>query len=193
MKYLFGFAVLLLSGCAVLRPAPTPAPPLLSPAGYGSPKTLQQQVKITHGDQTRVYTALVDLKPDSVTMIWFGPLGARLFSLRWDGHSLRSEGPARLPSALSPAWLLADVQTVYAPLPELQALLARSDWEVAQPRPDTRTLTRDGDVQLEVAYTPAAAAGNEVTIRHVPWGLAIHIVSRPVSTADHSSHVAPKK
>lgn len=184
MWRLASLAVLLLGGCALLRPAPPSAPPLLPPQAYASSRTLWQQVRVTRNDKTRLFSSLLKIRPDATTLIWFGPMGTRLLDIQWDGASLHTRGPAKLPSALSPAWLMADVQMVYAPMPALQAALAHSGWQVSQAGPHGRTLSRDGDLQVRVTMTSTAQGDEEVTIQHIPWNMTITIRSRPVAAAD---------
>lgn len=192
MRRLASLAVLLLGGCALLRPAPPSPPPLLPPQAYASSKTLWQQVKVTRNGKTSLFSSLLKIRPDTTTLIWFGPLGTRLLDIQWDGASLHTRGPATLPSALSPAWLMADVQTVYAPVPALQAALAPSGWQVSRSGPHDRTLSRDGDLQVRVTTTSTAQGDEEVTIQHIPWDMTITIRSRPVAAADRTARSAQR-
>lgn len=170
-----------LAGCAQLRPAPPPGPPpLMAPRAYGRQQTLRQQVTITHEGKTRQFTTLVQIKPRLVRIIWFGTMGARLFSIQWDGTSMCIKAPEGLPGALSPAWLLADVQAVYAPLPALHKALARSGWQVIQSASGERLLQLHGQTQVRVDYAHPGSAMGTVRVSHPNLGLRINIDSKPL-------------
>lgn len=150
----------------------------MAPRAYGRQRTLRQQIKITHGGKTHEFTTLVQFQPGLVRIIWFGAMGARLFTIRWDGTSMCIKAPGRLPGALSPAWLLADVQTVYAPLPALRKVLAHSGWRVVQPEADERLLRLHGQIRVRVDYAKPGSVLGRVRVSHPDLGLRIRIDSK---------------
>ncbi len=174
------FLVCALSGCALLRPAPPPGPPpLTAPKAFGKILVLRQQVEIQHKNKTRKFNTLLQIKPDKVTTIWFGTLGARLFSIAWDGRSLCVKSPGgHLPGALSPAWLLADIQAVYAPLPALQRALTRSGWQIAQTHEGERVLAFKGEKKVAIEYAQPGSVSGKVIVQHSGLDLRITIHSK---------------
>lgn len=181
---LVGLCLCALSGCALLRPAPMPqSPPLLPPPAYGKPRLLRQQVSLRFHGKTREYTTVMQLQPHLLRLIWFGTLGARLFSIQWDGTSLCIKAPGgRLPGALSPAWLLADVQSTFAPLPALKRALAQTGWRVRRPRPGERLLAWHGQDRVRVIYARPGSVLGTVTVKHPGMGLQITIDSKPLGS-----------
>jgi hypothetical protein len=149
---LFVLVALALSACSPM-PAhgPGPSMPLLTPASLGASRSAQ----VLHGaigKRDVTFQCLVDASPERVTLVGLSAQGLRWFTLRYDGTTLESEVNLQSSESPDPKRVLADLQLALWPLGALQEALAGTEWNVAEPTPETRWLRRDGRLVAEVNH-----------------------------------------
>lgn len=175
--------LLVLGGCAGLFPAPPPvavaAPsfPLLSPASYGRSASFEQLLYAAHGDQEASLQCLVTISPERIVVIGLTAMGQRVFSLDYDGSTLRAERSAFAPDRVQPQRILADLQFALWPLPALETALAGSPWRVSEPRPGLRRL-RHGPVLVAELHR---AGAERFWLSQLRDGYALEIQQREVA------------
>lgn len=122
-------ALLLLGACTTLvAPKPVQLPqPRLAPDAMGTVISLEQRLTVERAPvgrpmTTRSLDTLLEIDALSLRMVAFA-LGQRVLTLNWDGVNLVSERHALLPTEVDAAYVLRDVQWMYAPLQALRATL----------------------------------------------------------------------
>ncbi len=126
---------LLVSGCAatpVVQPLQLPQPHL-SPRAMGATLSLAQRLTVERAPQgrpvaTRSLDALLEVDANSLRLAAFA-LGRRVLTLSWDGNALTSERHPLLPAEIDAAYVLRDVQWMYAPTVSLRKVLP-SGWQL---------------------------------------------------------------
>jgi len=142
----------LLAGCALLRPAPPPALPLLPPQALGVARASQQVLHVAYGKRQLTLQCALQATAQQDTLVAVGPFGQRLFTLRYDGDGLKADVSPYLPDTLPPRQVLADVQLALWPLTAWQTRLAGSGWRLTAPQPGVRRLRYQGRLVAEVYY-----------------------------------------
>ena len=126
--------VLFLGACAapVVRPLQIPQP-RLSPQAMGAEVSVAQRLTLVRAPQgrpvqTRSLETLLEIDATSLRMASFA-LGQRVMTLTWDGSVLTSERHPLLPAEVDAAYVLRDIQWMYAPLETLRRALP-PDWQL---------------------------------------------------------------
>lgn len=152
------FLLLLLSSCSHLQPDDGTRAHLTrdtrivlpSPA-LETPLNRHQLLRVETGDLRESFQVLLEASGEQVELVALSPVGARLFSLRYDGERIDTEQLAlddRLPP---PAQILADVMLAYWPVASWQDSLPAS-WTLADE--GLQRLLRDasGSRIVEIQY-----------------------------------------
>lgn len=102
---------------------------LLSPASFGEHVILTQLVNIRYTQQGEAQSQELlfysEIGPEAVDVAGLLPDGTRLFSFRYDGNALHTEGRPEILGRLDPQYLLADMQIALWPYAEVRASLAQ--------------------------------------------------------------------
>ncbi|MGH8506126.1 MAG: DUF3261 domain-containing protein [Stenotrophobium sp.] len=181
-------ASLMLSGCALLRPSPAPAPdadarPILSAETLGGSQLARQVVSAAFADQAATLQCVVDVTPEHMTLVALNAMGLRLFSVVVAGGKTLAERSPGVPAAIQPERILADIQLAYWPLAALQTAYAGTRWSVSEPVAGTRRLLHDGRLAEEVHY--AQPGGNRwqgrLWLANFAQGYSLSVDSQPMS------------
>jgi hypothetical protein len=152
-------ALMLLGACAapvVSQHVELPQP-RLSPDAMGTVVSLEQRLTIERAPDgrpmtTRSLDTLLEIDSQSVRMAAFA-LGQRVLTLNWDGINLVSERNPLLPAEVDAAYVLRDVQWMYAPLQALRTVLPPG-WLLEEVGGE-RVLRHDGVPVLLIQYDSA--------------------------------------
>lgn len=123
-------AVLLLSGCAALRPeghAPLPGGGWwkpLSPALLGRDFSAVQRVDGEFAGRPALFLFYLEVEGERLSLVATTPDGTQLFSLVQQGESVKVEPSPLLPRQWRPAAVLMDLQLAYWPAAAVAANLA---------------------------------------------------------------------
>ena len=148
-------AALIVSACATTVAPPLQLPqPRLTPQAMGVTVSLAQRLTIERAPAGRPVAArsldtLLEIDASSVRLAAFA-LGQRVMTLTWDGTALTSERHALLPAEVDAAYVLRDVQWMYAPLDALRKVLP-AGWQLDE-RGDERTLSHGATPILLIRY-----------------------------------------
>src|SRR6476646_7254747 len=121
-------ALLLLGGCAATVTPQLQLPqPRLAPAAMRISASLEQRLTVERTPvgrpvATRSLDTLLEIDAMGLRMAAFA-LGQRVLTLAWDGRNLVSERHPLLPAEVDAAYVLRDIQWMYAPLQALQSVL----------------------------------------------------------------------
>lgn len=139
--------VLMLAGCATLRPRPAEFPALaIAPALLPSLQ-LSQQLRFIRGDDTHRFEALLEIDASELRLAAFAAQ-QEAFRLRWDGRQVDAAQADWLPAAFRPQWVLNDLLLLLAPLDALRAQLP-AHWTLQQ-EGERRRLRWQGELVLSL-------------------------------------------
>ena len=172
-------AALLLSGCAALPAAKTPAPtfPLLAPATLGTSRSVQQILHVAYGDQEATLNAVLTATPGHLQVIALNAMGLRLFTVDYDAAGLKAERMPGLPEQIDPARVLADLQLAFWPLAALQTAAQGTDWQISEPYFGTRRLKRAGRLIAEVHYADNHPWRGRLWLANYEFGYSLAVES----------------
>ncbi len=126
--------VLLLGACATpVVPTVQLPQPRLAPQAMGAVVSVAQRLTLVRSPegrpvQTRSLDTLLEIDASSLRLAAFA-LGQRVMTLKWDGSALTSERHPLLPAEVDAAFVLRDIQWMYAPLEALRSVLP-AGWQV---------------------------------------------------------------
>lgn len=159
---------------------------LLPPASFGQHLILTQVVTIGYQRQEQQLLFYSEVSASAIDIAGLLPDGTRLFSIRYDGVSLQSEGSTDILQRLDPRYLLADMQIALWPLTEVRSSFAASNvcfatgsCELVETGDQlTRTLSKDGNVVVAVHYSGVPHHGAMTNYQHRgrSYGLRIETV-----------------
>ena len=128
-------AALLVSACATPTAAPTLQlpQPRLTPQAMGVNLSVAQRLTVERAPAdrpiaTRSLDTLLEIDTSSLRLAAFA-LGQRVLTLSWDGSTLTGERHPLLPAEVDAAYVLRDVQWMYAPVEALRQVLP-SGWQL---------------------------------------------------------------
>jgi hypothetical protein len=170
---------LTLGACASISGRPTPGAtlPLLPPASLGATHVAQQVLHVAFGAQDATINVVLTVSPQQLQVIGLNAVGMRLFTLEYDGATLKAERAPGLPEQVDPARILADLQLAYWPLPALQAAAQGSDWQITEPYAGTRRLRRGGRLIAEVHYADRTPWEGRVWLANYEVGYSLAVQS----------------
>ncbi len=133
---------------------------LLPPAGFGQSLVLTQAATLEFGDEQHDLLFYTEITPQNISLVGTLPNGTRLFSIIYDGQTVRSDGNQDLLARLAPEYFLADLQLAQWPFADLAQTLAASNpcfrsgacviFESADQL--QRALSRDGEIIIDIRY-----------------------------------------
>lgn len=165
-----------------MRPAPEGAAafPLLSPQSLGRSVERQQSLRLAIRDTNASFRCVVTVDAQEVVVIGLTALGARAFTLSYDGSRIDSQTTIADERAPDPRQILTDLQLAYWPLAQLQAATAGTAWEVSEPQEGLRRVLHAGRLHAEVHYQDAAPWNGRLWLVNFPLGYSLDIESRPL-------------
>ena len=147
--------VLLISACAtpVVQTVQIPQP-RLAPQAMGAVISVAQRLTLVRAPegrpvQTRSLETLLEIDATSLRLAAFA-LGQRVMTLKWDGSALTSERHPMLPAEVDAAFVLRDIQWMYAPLEALRSVLPPG-WQL-EDRGQQRVLSHAAAPVLLIQY-----------------------------------------
>lgn len=156
---------------------------LLSPGSLGQQVILTQVVTLSYEDESQQLLFFSEVSAQAVTIAGLLPDGSRLFSIHYDGVSLRSEGNGDVLERLDPHYLLADMQMALWPLAAVRGSLASANGcfasgtckllETVDQR--QRTLSREGDIIVDIRYQDIPAYRATLAYEHRARGYSLQI------------------
>ena len=172
-SWLLAIAVLAACGNAP-RPQADRLTLALSPASFGRALSLQQQVHVEYVDRTVDFDAVLDITPDSLTLVGMA-LGQRMLTLRYDGVALHETRHPLLPHDVRGADILTDMQMALWPGDAVRAALP-SGWTLSDS--DTlRTVFKDAEPQVTIVYDGVPRWAARVTMRNLRYDYRLVIRS----------------
>ncbi len=125
----------LLTGCAVLITEPPksndvvmPLAPPIAPA-----RRVVQQITAQWAAKKATMLCVLELDKQHIAMAGLSNEGLSLFNLSYNGKTLTVDKSLLLPDAVTPEYIIADLQLVYWPVAELQKILP-SPWRLVETR-----------------------------------------------------------
>ncbi len=160
MRHLIAVCLLLIVGaCAAPVVQTTPIPqPRLTPQAMGMVVSVAQRLTLVRAPegrpvQTRSMDTLLEIDGSSLRLAALA-LGQRVMTLTWDGKRLASERHPMLPAEVDAAYVLRDIQWMYAPLEALRNTLP-ADWKL-EDSAGQRVLSHGGQPVLLIHYEGAS-------------------------------------
>ena len=122
----------------------------LPPSAFPVPLSLQQQVKVEQGGRTVDFDAVLDVSPDAVTLVGMA-FSQRVFTLRYDGTTLRETRSAMLPREVQAGDVLSDMQLALWPADAVRSALPQG-WTLSETATE-RVLSQADTVRTSISYT----------------------------------------
>lgn len=170
---------LMLPACSVLSPRiDSSATPLLAPSTLGGERSALQVLHGAFGEHELAFQCVVDANAQQVTLVGLSAQGQRLFSLSYDGRTLKIDSGPQAPAQLDPQRVLADLQLALWPLAALQDAFKGSAWQVSEPAPATRRLAREGRLVAEVHYASADPWRGRLWLSNFELGYSLAVESQ---------------
>lgn len=170
--------VLLVTGCAALRPYPgDPGKFLLPPSEAGFEGTLPQRVTLRQPNGQEI-DALVsaEVGPKEVRLAVLSPMGMRVLGLIWNGRTLVEERAENVPKELPATTILRDLQLACWPEESVRAALP-SGWVLESSETERRIFTA-GKPGLVIRFGPQRLKG---PIEFVNEAVGYSLVVTPLS------------
>jgi uncharacterized protein YbdZ (MbtH family) len=146
----------------------------LSPASFGRTLSLQQQVHVEYAGRTVDLDAVLDIAPDSLTLVGMA-FGQRMLTLRYNGVKLVERRHPMLPRDVRGADILTDVQMALWPADAVRAALP-AGWTLVDS--DTqRTFSKDAQEMVTVSYDATPHWQSLVTMRNLRYDYRLVIRS----------------
>jgi hypothetical protein len=146
----------------------------LSPASFGRALSLQQQVHVEYADRTVDLDAVLDIAPDSLTLVGMA-FGQRMLTLRYNGVELHEKRHPMLPRDVRGADILTDMQMALWPGDAVRAALP-AGWTLTDS--DTlRTLFKDSQPEVTIKYDAVPRWAARVTMRNLQYDYRLVIRS----------------
>ncbi len=146
----------------------------LSPASFGQALSLQQQVHVEYTGRTVDLDAVLDIAPDSLTLVGMA-FGQRMLTLRYNGTELKETRHPMLPRDVRGADILTDIQMALWPGDAVRAALP-GGWTLTDS--DTlRTFFRDAQPEVTITYDAVPRWATRVTMRNLRYDYRLVIRS----------------
>lgn len=175
LRSLWPLAIAMVSACRGAPPEQAGRLRLaLSPASFGQALSLQQQVHVEYADRTVDLDAVLEVTPDSLTLVGMA-FGQRMLTLRYDGVTLHEQRNPMLPRDVRGADILTDLQMALWPGEALRAALP-PDWTLSDS--DTlRTLSANSREMVTITYDAVPRWKSVVTLRNLKYNYRLVIRS----------------
>lgn len=166
-----------LAACS-LRPRPLAPWPMPGPAAGPIRGNWVQTVRLERGGRGISLLAVIECDGSVLTLAGLTPAGQRLVRITWRDGRIEQESDPNLPAKVDGEAILRDLVLAYWPRAALDSALAGTEWSVAF-ADGTRTLSARGKARIAVAPAARAtgAAGDDLEIRHLREGYAIHVAT----------------
>lgn len=99
---------------------------LLPPQSFGQNVVLTQLAEISFSGEEQEMLFVTEITNNNITMVGLMTNGTRVFTIRYDGDVIDSDGYRSLLRRVQPAWLLADFQLSQWPFEQVDEQLRRS-------------------------------------------------------------------
>jgi hypothetical protein len=175
-------AALLLAGCATSAPKPPAVPPfaLLPPASYGGSAHVTQILNAAYGEREASLQCVLDIGPQSLSVVGLTATGQRVFTLKYDGATLDAERSPFAPTEIAPERILADLELAYWPLPALQAATAGTPWTISEPRAGLRRVRYGATLVAETHRVGDGPWPPRLWLANFAYGYALDIQSQVI-------------
>ncbi|GHD69034.1 DUF3261 domain-containing protein [Jeongeupia chitinilytica] len=173
VRLIVAAVLLALAGCATLLSGGLPLLQV-APAAFGGERVLEQRLTMRWPGETRTLDIVASIDDRTVSLVGLA-LGVRLFSIDYDGRTLRST--ENVPMALPAERMLDDFLIVHAPLPALQAALP-AGWEVSETARQ-RVLRHDGQNAIVVDYSNDDRLAGRAQLANLPLHYQLTIDTAP--------------
>lgn len=170
-RWLVSFWVVVLSACSTLEREPEVKPwlPLLSPDSLRQSVAAVQTVTGRRDGKEYVLIFQIEIEPRRMVMVGSTPGGNSLFSLEYRDGGLNMTVSPMVPAQLDPAWVLADFQMTFWPLPALEEALAVSPCRIRQ-QASRRELLCGGERVVRIEYSGPSPWQGPVNFYNERWG-----------------------
>lgn len=122
--------------------------------------------------------AVVSVQGNEMTVIGLNATGVRLFTVTYDGTTVKTQQHASgIPAQIRPEWLLADLQFVFWPLASLEPPLRGAGFEITEPSSATRRLRHGGRLVSEAHYAGTDAWTGRSWLVNLQHGYSLQIDS----------------
>jgi hypothetical protein len=146
----------------------------LSPASFGRALSLQQQVHAEYADRTVDLDAVLEITPDSLTLVGMA-FGQRMLTLRYNGVKLHEQRNPMLPRDVRGADILTDLQMALWPGDALRAALPPG-WTLSE-SDSLRTLSKNSREMVTISYDAVPRWKSVVTLRNLAYNYRLVIRS----------------
>jgi hypothetical protein len=146
----------------------------LSPASFGRTLALQQQVHVEYAGRTVDLDAVLDITPDSLTLVGMA-FGQRMLTLRYNGATLVETRHPMLPRDVRGTDILTDVQMALWPAEAVRAALPPG-WTLVDSDAE-RTLSKDAHEMVTISYDATPHWQSLVTMRNLRYDYRLVIRS----------------
>jgi hypothetical protein len=155
---------------------PPPRPTLaLAPAALGRSLVLDQRVRVELPDRSVSLDAVVQVGPDSVTVVALS-MGERVLTIVYDGHTVKEQRAPKLPVEVHGADILSDMQTALWPEVAVRTALPEG-WTLVDAA-SSRVLSYHGRAMLSISYAVVPHWAGEITVRSERPRYTLVIASR---------------
>ena len=154
--------------------------PLLAPATLGTDRAVTQVLRAAFADREMTFNCVVKVDHELLTVVALSAIGARLFTLKFDGSEPHVLPATALPAPFRPEGLLNDLQLAFWDLAKLQAAFAGTSWQVTEPFASTRRLKHAGRLVAEVHYASADPWSGRLWLANFAFGYSLSVDTRAV-------------
>lgn len=151
--------------------------------------SFNQTVTMVFGGERQTFLSQVEIDSQHMTMVGLATFGARIFTLDYQGETLKFATIPQLSSTLRPENLLADFQLVNWPVEPI-----RAQFEASQPRtywlspprkleieevPGHRSIFFGGLKVVDITYEDGEDGSKEVVMQNLDRGYTLYITEHP--------------
>lgn len=144
----------------------------LAPSAFPQALSLQQQVRVEQAGRSVDFDAVLDISPETVTLVGMA-FNQRVFTLEYDGKTLKETRSRVLPREVQAADVLSDLQLALWPADAVRSALPQG-WTLAD-SVNARVLSQADTVRASIAYesTPRWSGTISLTNQQYNYRLSI--------------------
>jgi hypothetical protein len=160
-----GWLALGVSACTSVASGaePPPRPTVaLAPSAFGRALALDQRVRVELPDRNIVLDAVVQIDPDSITIVALS-MGERVLTIVYDGRTISERRVPKLPPEVHGAEILSDMQAALWPGSAVRSALP-AGWTLTDAA-NSRVLSYDGRAMLTIDYAGDPRWSGRITVR----------------------------